>query len=551
MPFGNSALANGMRQILFCGLLLFGTGCSDRSEDFPVTRDPPDSPESVVSSQPGDILWQLDLSSDPLVANPPTGVAWQKQGPDGLPAIVVEANAIGKSWVGKAAIDIAPFRGKEVSLECTVKLDTVTKPVNGWEGVMVQLALHSDSAGKMFVSRGNIFGKSDWNTYTVVTEIPLDAVDAVILLGLSNCAGKAWIKDVKIRLVHDLPFRPLVLDSPLPRTRPMRGVMLRATRVSGDFSVLKGWNTNLVSWQLSGEKITMDSNDAAFDAWLTGRLKELDAVLSDARRFGMKVNVVMQSPLGGRDAESNVKLYRDGGLQRRFVSMWKTIALRYKDSSDAIFGYDLLSEPVQTGFVPDGLLDWREIQVVAAKAIRSVDPRTPILIQVDEFDSPSAYRWMSPIDLPYLIYELHMYYPHSFTHQGIFRAWGAVGGDPLVTYPGTMDGTATGKTLDKAALKEYLKPVRDFQLAYRVPIFVGEFSVARWAPGGDRYLTDLTSIFEEWGWDWAYFTYREATVWDLEMADTPYGMKDRPVAAEPTGRFKAIQGWFSRNSSPY
>ena len=62
-----------------------------------------------------------------------------------------------------------------------------------------------------------------------------------------------------------------------------------------------------------------------------------------------------------------------------------------------------------------------------------------------------------------------------------------------------------------------MQPVIDFQNKYNVPIYVGEFGVARWAPNAEKWLEDVISIFEENGWDWTYHAYREYNGWDAEI----------------------------------
>ena len=59
-----------------------------------------------------------------------------------------------------------------------------------------------------------------------------------------------------------------------------------------------------------------------------------------------------------------------------------------------------------------------------------------------------------------------------------------------------------------------------FQKKHNCRIYVGEFSAAIWAPGAEKYLADCISLFEEFGWDWTYHAFREATVWSLEHEGT-------------------------------
>src|SRR5690606_10548264 len=97
-----------------------------------------------------------------------------------------------------------------------------------------------------------------------------------------------------------------------------------------------------------------------------------------------------------------------------------------------------------------------------------------------------------PLDVPGVVYSVHLYEPMQFTHQGV------VDGLPVgPTYPGEING----KQWDQEALRRAIDPVRQFQLDYGVPIFIGEFGAARWAPGDstERYLSDCIDIFEAYG----------------------------------------------------
>jgi len=137
-----------------------------------------------------------------------------------------------------------------------------------------------------------------------------------------------------------------------------------------------------------------------------------------------------------------------------------------------------------------------------------------------------------------VVYQARMYRPHAFTHQGVH------GGKERWAYPGAIKGVAC----DKDALRRELQPVRDFQLAYNVPIYIGEFSAIRWGKGADRYLKDVTDIFEEYGWDWSYHAFREWSGWSLEHGDVE---DDAQPAATPPPRQKVIRAWFEQNRKAF
>ena len=123
-----------------------------------------------------------------------------------------------------------------------------------------------------------------------------------------------------------------------------------------------------------------------------------------------------------------------------------------------------------------------------------------------------------------MIYQVHMYVPGEFTHQGVY------GSSTGVRYPGKIGATEW----NKEQLRKVLQPVREFQLAYNVHIYVGEFSAIRWAPGDSayRYLKDCIELFEEYGWDWTYHAYREWDGWRWSTA--PIQTTTGPPPSQPT-----------------
>ena len=218
--------------------------------------------------------------------------------------------------------------------------------------------------------------------------------------------------------------------------------------------------------------------------------------------------------------------------------MWEHLARRYKDSK-AVWGYDLANEP-QEAAVEDGLLDWEDLAVKTARAIRAIDPNRAIIIEPPEGMWPSGLQTFLPLDIPNVVYSVHMYVPSAFTHQGV------VGKGPIgATYPGEIGG----KLWDKARLEAVLKPVVDFQRAYGAHIYIGEFSAIRWAPdhSAHRYLKDVIDIMEEHGWDWTYHGFREWNGWSVEHGEDK-GNTAR--ALQPTDREKLLREWFAKNQKP-
>jgi hypothetical protein len=189
------------------------------------------------------------------------------------------------------------------------------------------------------------------------------------------------------------------------------------------------------------------------------------------------------------------------------VEFWEKVASRYK-GHPAIFGYNLINEPhsreIKTG---DPSLPEQYDRLI--KAIRKIDQVTPIIIECDQMSAPQLLQFLPIYDSPNIIYSVHMYMPGGLTHQLNPKA------ESFSGYPDAE------KKWNKEYLRSELKFVRDFQQKTGARIYIGEFSCIRWAPGADQYIADCISLFEEYGWDWAYHAYREWEGWSVEHSDDP------------------------------
>ena len=107
----------------------------------------------------------------------------------------------------------------------------------------------------------------------------------------------------------------------------------------------------------------------------------------------------------------------------------------------------------------------------------------------------------------------------------------------------------SGKAWDKAQLEKALQPVITFQSRFGVHIYIGEFSVIRWAPDESacRYLSDLIDIFESHSWDWSYHAFREWSGWSVEHGSD---RQDTRPASSPTERQRVLRRWFALNRKP-
>lgn len=439
-------------------------------------------------------------------------------------------------------IDLTPYHGMRLAFTCRARAENVTKPENPYFGGIKYMLYFDSTQGQRWINENDVYGTFDWRELSFVISIPDDPSRARLYLGLQSVSGRVWFESLKVIVVTPRRTAHAVLDKDAPAWKGhdqprLRGMMSPKSFREDDLRVLGGeWRANLIRWQLERNwgKAGTDRDPAEYDRWIDAKCDELELVLAAASKYGLKVVIDIHSPPGGRYKDNDVAMFYEKTYNDQFIRVWEKIARRFRQKP-ALWAYDLINEPVHTRLCPEGL-DSHATQERAAQAIRQIDPDTTIIVEAEDWDSPQAFTYLLPIDVERVVYQAHMYWPHEFTHQGVSAS------GPAVRYPGQIEG----KEVDKQTLREYLKPVRDFQLAYNVHIYIGEFSAIRWAPGAADYLRDCIDIFEEYGWDWSYHAFREWDGWSVEHE----GPMNSTRAVDMTPRKKLLLGWFEKNQRP-
>lgn len=440
-------------------------------------------------------------------------------------------------------LPIEKFKGGQILCEAIAKAQDVSQPPNPWNGVKFMLFVESPE-GKQWLQQNNIYGTFDWKKLRFRADIPENAERCELILGLEAVSGTVVFDDVKLTVIRSYQSLaevkvpdPQFKGHNLPR---LRGVMIGPRVGTNDIIYLgKEWGANHIRWQLiwgGFPNSPADNGDLdAYDKWMSGELKRLDNLLPVCEQVGIKVLIDIHTPPGGRNKASECNIFYEKRFQNNFIKWWEVIARKYRDNK-TVWGYDLMNEPVSPAVVGEGCLDWNELAFETAKRIRAIDPEHAIIIEPEPWGGPESIRNIIPLPLKGIVYSVHMYQPHNFTHQGVYND--RVG----IVYPGIIDG----KYWDKNRLRVALQPVLDFQRKYDVHIYIGEFSATRWAPGRSayNYLADLIEIFEEYGWDWAYHAYREWDGWSVEHGPDK---KDRSKSKTPTDRELLLRSWFSLN----
>ena len=442
-------------------------------------------------------------------------------------------------------IEPQKIAGKRLRVSARIRAENVSPPPQPWNGVKCMLQLVGPQETK-WPQKHLPGGSFDWQPVVYVCEVPADCHEAFLVLGLERVSGKAWFDDIQIEVIGSRRQTP-----PAPRAGPpfkghslprLRGAMVGPNVTEEDLREFgKLWNANHIRWQLLWGGFPRSPADRAtpeeYRQWLESALERLDQLLPVCREAGILVAVDLHTAPGGRNEAGECRLFQERVWQDLFLEIWVEIAKRYRDEP-AVWGYDLLNEPVE-GVVGDGLRTWQQLAEEAARRIRAVDPHHAIIVEPPSWGNPGALDWFEPLPVPGIVYSVHMYIPHSFTHQGVH-------GNPTgIIYPGTIDG----RWYDRQQLEKVLEPVVRFQQDYNVHIYIGEFSAIRWAPGDSayRYLKDCIEIFEQHGWDWAYHAFREWHGWSVEHGSDP---RNTQRLTTPTERALLLRSWYARNEKP-
>jgi len=284
------------------------------------------------------------------------------------------------------------------------------------------------------------------------------------------------------------------------------------------------WNANLVRVCLGMSgwcPASVVPRDVSVPCCAEEELLQLDWLIDECDKRGIRVLIDVHQFPGYYflDGFQDDRLWSDQVFQDALVSFWMTIAERYAERGDVIYGYDLLNEPhgVETS-------EWLALANRIISAIREVDSKHPVVVEATIYSMPTAFQSMLPVNDDNAIYSVHVYEPDDFTQQGIHSA--VYGG---LEYP--------SREWNKDWLRDVLQPVRDFQLRYGVKVQVGEFGVDSLTPTNSRvaYLRDLLELFEEYEFDYTYWVFKQWGAYSFEHEGRDDGGFDTGIIASYVG----------------
>ncbi|MDR0933402.1 MAG: glycoside hydrolase family 5 protein [Victivallales bacterium] len=472
------------------------------------------------------------LEACPKMTYLPTG------GRDNSGCVMFESTDPACNFLLSLPLNAESFKGRGIILEGWMKAENLTEPALKYLGPKLMLAVYSNIE-RNYADQQKEYGTYTWKKFTAFYRAGDSVTDVILNIGMQGSTGKVWVDDIKVSL-EPRSESDVQLKGQLPpnKTTQYRGVMSGYDLSEEAFRELREvWNANLLRFQIVQGRGDANSTEAGYRAIVSRKLAELDRVLPLAEKYGIKIVIDMHTgPATKINAELSNALSWDPAKQQLLVDVWREIATKYRKNPN-IYGYDLLNEPREENYNPaDGADDWNTLAGRIARAIREVDSDTPIIIEPAHWGGPAGLESFIPINVPKVIYSIHYYRPGAYTHQMVSK-----------TYPnsGSYPGTFSGEYFDKARLEKGLERAIEFQKKYNVPIYVGEFGVARWAPNAEQYLDDIISIFEKYGWDWSYHSFREWDGWDAEIGSV---MEDKKRIGD-TPRLKVLLKYMKKNSS--
>lgn len=283
-------------------------------------------------------------------------------------------------------------------------------------------------------------------------------------------------------------------------------------------------------------------NADQYEGIVENDFKMLKEDLDEAYARGSKVVLTVLSLPGNRwrqfnNYENDDRIWQDFNYHEQAALFWKDLAVRLKDHP-AVVGYNVINEPhpeTATGFndfwtddydkwynkIENTPADLNRLYGTIVDSIRSVDTHTPIILDSGLFATPWAINYLKPIEDKNVLYAFHMYEPYEMTSQNRKKGF-------TYTYPGKVKvgDDQNEKMFDKTSLKDFLEPVAKWAEKHNISnnrIIAEEFGINRMVDGADQYMRDLIDIFNDYGWHWAFYAFREVT-WDgmdFELGNKP------------------------------
>lgn len=257
--------------------------------------------------------------------------------------------------------------------------------------------------------------------------------------------------------------------------------------------------TNLIRYEIAlGHDDPRLYDMDAYMLWISYHCDHLEQFLLPLGSPKQRFNFSLMNAPGDLGSDGKQAMWTNALYKETYFKAWEYIANRFKNNPK-VHVYDLCNECAGSS------AQVHQLMVDTVKRIRKID-RTKRLSITPPHANINDFKTLTPIVDPYLWYTCHFYKPAAFTGQGI---------DGL---PSPIQCVTT-----VADIKRWCAAVRNFQVKYSATIYVGEFSVSKFAEDIDRvkFLSRCIQVWEEYGWQWSYHSWFESDFWmPDEVVDT-------------------------------
>ena len=411
----------------------------------------------------------------------------------------------------------------------------------------------------------NLSHPTKWRTDYRDFEIPKGRY--AIVVKVSGPKHEARIKWLKVEIapkpadeIEQTPT-PQELGKYRPSPPMVRGFMVGYNLDDEDYAEMKRWGVNVVRVQFRPTKFAKKMNKSLWEAF-PEQLKVLEEQVILAKNHGIKVVLDLHWPLN-ENGRVDRNQWDDPNFEANMIRGWKEIVTFMLPYREHIWGYELWNEPLDRMQLPWAPQKWRKLAIKIVKAIRKIDTQSWIIYGPGPGGMWRGIENLIPLPDTRIIYTVHWYTPSSFTHQGVYvkAATDLSSASEQINkrYPGENQSNIGKVYWDKEKFQSHLQPVVDFVNKWNVPMFIGEFSVVRWAPvpDGANWLRDSIDIFEENNWSWTYHAFKEWPGWSLEHPSGPKGFwypgldhkKLITKAEKETDRAAVVKSYFKRNAN--
>lgn len=253
-----------------------------------------------------------------------------------------------------------------------------------------------------------------------------------------------------------------------------------------------------------------------------GRLiAEHAEILDDAIEMILAENLAVIIDLHPESAFKH-RLRDEPAFVNKVEAFWGALAERMSRHDPERVFLEVMNEPEF-----QDAQQWMRVQQRLLTAMRRGAPEHTLIATGPEWSNYENLLKITPVDDPNVVYNFHLYDPHTFTHQG--ATWGAPFwrhyGDLM--YPSSPETAALvlagidpsaeaavrnyGKERwNRDRLESLVKQAADWAERHGVHLTVNEFGVyRRHTPPEARlaWLTDVRTLFEQYGIGWAMWDY--------------------------------------------